>query len=146
MCLGICWCATHVETFEKPLFRWWFFLKWRKSDKKNCNRAVIIERLGELKRCPKLTAQHLTVCGRDKQCVLLACQLFTNSVSESISFVMPEEKDTAEIFQLVNNTFDIMNSRIPVGKWAIWSAFGLGMETQEEVFFADSTRTVKIWE
>jgi hypothetical protein len=87
---------------------------------------------GEIKLCPKLSHQHWTVYGRDRQFVRLACQLFSNQVSQAISYLMLEERGAAEFIKLINDVFDILNSRITVNDAnRIASGFGLQLEIQE---------------
>lgn len=89
---------------------------------------------GEIKLCPKLTPGHVNVFGRDRQRVHLACQLLSNHVAQAISYLLPDQQESADFIKLVNDAFDILNSRIPrIDDRPIASAFGMHTKAQEEV-------------
>lgn len=86
---------------------------------------------GEIKICPKLKYNHLMVSGRDRQRVRPACELFSNHVAQTIKYLLSNEHEASEYFKLVNDVFDIFNSRIPDSEIPIASGFGKHFEDQE---------------
>ncbi|KFM75205.1 Transposable element P transposase, partial [Stegodyphus mimosarum] len=85
----------------------------------------------EVRICPKLSASHITVKGNERQRVYLAAQLFSNHTAQGIRYLMPEEEDTANFFELVNNSFDILNARKPVTDTVLACAYGIHEVIQE---------------
>ena len=125
--------------FPMPLsfwgpFPWWWpnASRGKKISKATIEKLISLD-CGEIKICPKLKSQHITVCGRDRQRVYLGCQLFSHIFAEAISYLLPDENKTSEFFNLVNDTFEILNSRCPTHARPIASAFGLQSEAQENV-------------
>lgn len=87
----------------------------------------------EMKMCPKLSQFHLSVKGRERQRVSLALQLFSKTTAQAIRYLMPEEEQTADFFQLVNDSFDILNSRRIVDKKPLASAYGTNEQLQRTI-------------
>ena len=85
----------------------------------------------DLKYCHKLTIDHLLVTGTDRQNVRKAAELLSGTVSKAILHKYPEERHVAEFIRIVNDGFDVLNSRIPVNKTApLKSAYGMCIEEQ----------------
>ena len=87
---------------------------------------------GEFKLCPKLSHVHLTIKGRERQRVFLVTKLFSNTTAEAIRYLFPEEH-VATFFKLINDSFDILNSRRCVDNKPLASGFGTHHEVQEGV-------------
>lgn len=66
---------------------------------------------GEYKVAYKLTHLHVDCNGRDRQRVYLAGQLFSNTTAMMISTWFTEQIQASQFFQLVNDAFDILNSK-----------------------------------
>ena len=89
----------------------------------------------EFRMCHKLKLKHFNCSGPERMRVVLAAQLFSHSVATAVkvlaeaSRVMSKEEkeryyEISEFIELINNSFDIMNSRTKEGhkKWD----FGFG--------------------
>lgn len=87
----------------------------------------------ETKICHHLPPNVLQVSGRERQRVHMATKLFSRRTAKAIEYLFPEEKCVSEFFQLVNDTFDIFNSRIPINNNSpLASAYGIHHIVQEE--------------
>lgn len=100
-----------------------------KSDAQNPIEWIYIEKLyekqilEELHLGKKLQKKHIE-WQRHKMNVKLAAQVFSNSVADAIDFLredlkLPEfqnSKETSDFIRLINNTFDLLNSRSKFGK------------------------------
>jgi len=74
---------------------------------------------------------HLTVQGKNRQKVKLACELFSHSTAAAI-LATTNDKESVEFFGTVNSYFDVMNSRVPfVSGNILKSAYGNALEEQE---------------
>jgi len=67
----------------------------------------------ELKMNFKLTRKHLNVDGKEKQRVYLAVQLFSTTTAAVWKTIYPNKTAQGNFIQLVNDYFDLMNSRNP---------------------------------
>lgn len=99
----------------------------------------------DLKVAFKLTKEHIYVKPKDKQNVKLAAQFFSNSTANALRFhgekglINGNWKDTADILQLFNNWFDLLNSNVPYTSQAEKNAFGINLETQKKILEEMST-------
>ena len=86
----------------------------------------------ELKILFKLTRAHLDCVGSQRQNVRLATQLFSMSVAKAFLYLFPGEEGQAkhDAILLINDYFDVMNSRIPFHKLRSKSAFGNNLAEQ----------------
>lgn len=101
-----------------------------------------IERLlhvsnSELTIAHKISQYHLDVKGTERQKVRPAAQLFSNTVSKAIAFcgakkIITENgwQETAELVKLINDWFDLFNSRCKYGSHVGLHAFGVEIENQ----------------
>ena len=90
----------------------------------------------ELRLHRKLTDVHFECKGSTRQKVSLAAELFSNTSAELLEAAHPEKKEQAEFVKLVNNFFDVMNSRIPEDKKKpLKSGYGSGdlLEQQSQI-------------
>jgi hypothetical protein len=92
----------------------------------------------ELKIAHKLTPRHINVTGFERQNVRLAAQLFSRTTACAIRYVFPGENEMVDFFQLVNDTFDLLNTRVKTGKSATTSAYGVHLEAQSQLLDAMS--------
>jgi len=92
----------------------------------------------ELKIAHKLTPLHVNVSGMERQKVRLAAQLFSGTTAAAIRSKWPDKQEMANFFQLVNDAFDVLNSRIKTGKLPHQSAYGLALDAQDHVLDAMS--------
>lgn len=91
----------------------------------------------ELTLAHKLTPQHLDLKGSMRQRVKPAVQIFSNSVAKAIQYcgqreLMPkgsEWKEASEIIQIINDWFDLLNSRHKFNS-PRQNAFGTDLENQ----------------
>lgn len=74
---------------------------------------------GNLKLASKLTEQHVTVKGQQRQRVNFAAQLISGTVSKALKFLGEHGEikidnwlEASELIQLINDWFDIFNSSI----------------------------------
>ncbi len=97
---------------------------------------------GELKMCHKLKDMHFTCQGQLRQNVALAAELFSHSTASAYKLVFggksPQEKERSDVIELVDQTFDILNSRAKEGhkKWDFalgWSKGGRNLEDQRNI-------------
>jgi len=89
---------------------------------------------GEIKLCPKINLYHISVSGRDRQRVRPACELFSRHMAKVICHLLLEEKEASNFFELVNDLFDIFNSRVPCNEmFPTASAFGMNNPAQENI-------------
>lgn len=74
---------------------------------------------GQLRVCPKLSANHLTLSNSAKMRVRLAVQVFSKSVARGLQFYrnfIPELNDseaTANFCEWINDLFDSLNRKMP---------------------------------
>lgn len=67
----------------------------------------------ELKMLHKLTLKHLDVENQERQRVHLAAELLSNSTAVAMKMLFPQHEHIADFVKLVNDWFDIFNSRHP---------------------------------
>jgi hypothetical protein len=84
----------------------------------------------ELKCAFKLTSEHLNVKGKKKQRVFLAVQLFSRTTASAWKMAYPNKSPQAEFIQLVNDWFDLSNSRNPREVLPSKKPFGLDFGAQ----------------
>ena len=84
---------------------------------------------GEFKACHKLTKFHLEVKGQECQRVRLAVQVLSGSVANS--FELLGFKNQAEIVHIINNFFDVCDSRTKYDKSL--NKYKCGFGVHEEV-------------
>ena len=87
----------------------------------------------ELKIAHKLTPLHLTVTGMERQKVRLAAQLFSRTTASAIRYVCPEKKEMADFIELVNDSFDVLNSRTKTAKFPWQSPYGMDLDRQNNL-------------
>ena len=85
----------------------------------------------ELKIAHKLTPLHLSVAGMERQKVRLAAQLFSRTTASAIRYVYPDQQEMADFVELVNDTFDVLNSRTTSAKFAWQSPYGMDTDRQD---------------
>jgi hypothetical protein len=66
---------------------------------------------GEYRIAPKLSEKHFSVQGGQRQRVSLAAQLLSSHTAAGLRHISPEKEEQANFIQLVNNWFDVANSR-----------------------------------
>ena len=86
----------------------------------------------ELKLCPKLNRSHIDIpkMSQSRQRVRPAAELFSTRASKAIEFLFPEEKNGAANIRIVDNFFDVFNSRIPYADKPMRCGYGLNLEQQ----------------
>lgn len=88
---------------------------------------------GETQLLHKLTPLHFTCSGSERQRVFLATQLFSHSVASALRCVFPEKTVQADFIQLINDWFDIMDSRMRLGNKNLNCALGIKFDQQREI-------------
>ena len=87
----------------------------------------------DLKYCHKLTADHILVAGTGRQNVRKAAELLSGTVAKAIFHKFPLEKHMSEFIDVVNDGFDVLNSRAPMHPTCnMKSAYGISPSSQEE--------------
>ena len=69
----------------------------------------------ELRINHKLKKDHFECSGSQRQNVALAAQLFSRRTACALRLLNPDKKEQADFVELINNCFDIMNSRSSEG-------------------------------
>ena len=87
----------------------------------------------ELKIVHKLTPLHLNAVGMERQKVRIAAQLFSRTTAAAIRYLFPDKMEMAYFFQLVNDAFDILNTRIKTGHFQTTSAYGTHLDMQNQI-------------
>ncbi|CAL8069003.1 unnamed protein product [Orchesella dallaii] len=82
----------------------------------------------DYKVCYKLTSAHLTVEGRERQRVYYATQLISRSTALAMRMLCEDKKEVADFIELMNDWFDIFNSRHP--KDPVRKPFGIDLDNQ----------------
>ena len=68
---------------------------------------------GDFRLCYKLSKYHIDVKGSERQRVRTATELLSDTVSKALLFYFSDEmKEQAEIISVVDDWFDVMNSRL----------------------------------
>ena len=93
---------------------------------------------GEKRLAYKLAPRHFECSGSLRQNVALAAQLFSRSTARAIRLIFPDKIGLADFVELINDTFDIMNSRSAEGHaqydYALgWESEFKKMVTQQEI-------------
>ncbi len=86
---------------------------------KNIMESILKLEEKELKLCHKLTNYHLSVKGAERQNVRKAVQIFSSSVATFIAQFLPQEGEASNFIYLINNLFDLFNSRKEFEKFTI---------------------------
>lgn len=87
----------------------------------------------DLQYAPKITMNHILVTGPERQKVRPAAELLSSTVGKAISHVFPEFSFVGEAVQIINDGFDVLNSRIPIcGVNPLKSAYGNCLQEQDE--------------
>lgn len=86
---------------------------------------------GDLSITHHINEAHLSVTGRSRQNVRMAAQLFSRRTAVAVRYALNKE-DESHIIELVNDTYDVLNSRAPDEKNApLRSGYGLKLKSQE---------------
>ncbi len=85
---------------------------------------------GELKICHKLSANHLTVLGPQRQNVRKAVQLFSNTVGNFVLQFIPEESNAGNFILLIDKLFDLFNSFSDENQINPWKKAYIGSNEQ----------------
>lgn len=73
---------------------------------------VLSKDTGDLRICPRLTAEHVMVTGAGRQKVKLAARLFSHNLSQALLVHDgPHAVPTSWLLKLVNDWFDVSESR-----------------------------------
>src|SRR6218665_2540380 len=87
----------------------------------------------ELKIVHKLTPLHLNAVGMERQKVRIAAQLFSRTTAAAIRYLFPDKMEMANFFELVNDAFDVLNTRVKTGHFHMTSAYGTQLNTQQQI-------------
>ena len=112
----------------------------------------------DLKIAYKLETKHLDVKGPERQRVSLAALVFSNSSAEAIRFCglngyLDEEsekcedyEDCADFLKLINDWFDILNSKRKYGFKRECNSYGLDLEYQNSILnlVTDTMKSMKM--
>ena len=79
---------------------------------KNKIKEILDADKSEFRLCPKLKSDHISLQAMARQKVLPAVQLFSNHTEKALQFLLRDE-ESAAAFQIINDGFDVMNSRFP---------------------------------
>jgi hypothetical protein len=79
----------------------------------------------EFRIVPKLKEKHFVCYGSERQRVSLAAQLMSNHSATALKIISPDKKKQAEFIKLVNDWFDVANSRRKYDENELKSGFGL---------------------
>lgn len=85
----------------------------------------------DLQYAHKLTMNHLLVAGTERQNVRKAAELFSLTVGQAICHNLPEFSYVGEAVKVINNGFDVLNSRAPVDGYKLKSAYGNCLPEQD---------------
>ena len=87
----------------------------------------------DLQYAHKLSMKHILVAGTERQNVRKAAELFSLTVGKAILYNFPEFTHVGESVIILNNGFDVLNSRIPVyGPYKLKSAYGNCLQEQDD--------------
>ena len=87
---------------------------------------------GELKRVPYLTHSWLGVSDSERMRVRPAVQFFSHSIACLAWECFPEKPAIGNFFEIINNGFDVLNSRKMYGETPSSCAFGINIDEQLE--------------
>ena len=88
---------------------------------------------GEFKIHHKLTSTHINCAGIQRQRVRLASQLLSHTSAVAMKILSPEKTLQSDFVELVNNWFDVLNSRVKFSKNKLNCGFGVHFEEQSAV-------------
>jgi hypothetical protein len=88
---------------------------------------------GVYKIHPKLKSNLFTCQGSERQRVCWAAQLLSNHTAAALQFLFPEKVEQALFVKLVNDWFDVANSRSKNDGNNLKSGYGIHMSEQETV-------------
>jgi len=88
---------------------------------------------GELKIVHKLTPLHLNAVGVERQKVRIAAQLLSRTTAAAIRYLFPNKIEMENFFELVNDAFDVLNTRVKTGHFHATSAYGTHLNTQQKI-------------
>lgn len=90
---------------------------------------------GDLRICPRLLLEHVTVTGAGRQKVKYAARLFSHNVSQALLVHGgPTAAPTASLFKLIDEWFDVENvQQIQKDSRKRTHAFGLQLDIQMEI-------------
>ena len=97
--------------------------------KEDLEEILLVDK-AELKICHKLTQNHLDVRGSARQNVRLAAQVLSHTTATAMSSLFEGREKKAQFFEIVNNWFDVMNSRLEKDCNKLKCAFGIHFEDQ----------------
>jgi hypothetical protein len=87
----------------------------------------------ELRIVPKLKEKHFSCYGSERQKVSLAAQLLSNHSATALQLISPEKKEQIKFVKLVNDWFDVSNSRRKHDNNVLKSGFGVSLDKQMAV-------------
>ncbi|CAL8083730.1 unnamed protein product [Orchesella dallaii] len=106
-------------------------LKCGKTIDKSVFEKILRADSQDFKICYKLTQKHISLNNREKQRVCYAAQLLSRTTSLAIESLDPNNKEISEFVALVNDWFDVFNSRHPNDP--IRKPFGMDLENQTAI-------------
>lgn len=118
-----------------------------------CVRELISRIVSDLKTAHRLSESHIYVDGFKRMKVSLAAQLLSESTAKSLEYFgnrgllqSKEWDDTSQFFYLSDSWFDVMNSRAPYNQKVSRHAYGLNLETQNDILnrMIHSAKTLKV--
>ena len=87
---------------------------------------------GDLKYAHKLSMDHILASGPERQKFRKAAEILSHTVAQAISFNFPNFKHVGDTVTIINNGFDVLNSRVPVCPGnKLKSAYGNSFQEQE---------------
>ena len=92
--------------------------------------SVLNHDISEFKILHKIKDAHLHCSGPLRQNVRLASQLLSHTVAVAMKNLTPEKTDQSNFVSLINDWFDILNSRQKFSKTKLNCAFGVHFEEQ----------------
>ncbi len=96
---------------------------------------------GELRITHKLKPLHFSCTQSQRQNVALAAQLLSRSTACALRLIDPEKEEQASFVELINNAFDILNSRCGEGHKQF--DYALGWETPFKKFESQKSMLLK---
>ena len=109
-----------------------FILKSGALVVKNDVQQLLLFDAGELRPTHKLKIIHFDCKGSQRQKVALAAQLFSRSTASGLRLLFKDKKELADFIELINNAFDILNSRSSEGHKQY--DYALGWESEFKKF------------
>lgn len=125
-----------LKLIRNWLFDTGFVLKDGTFILKNSLKDLVESSNTEVSSCHKLTQNHITCEKTQRQNVLLAAQVFSNTTATALKRYLPGDKklsqNLAEFIELIGTWFDILNSYTPEASVPTKRPYG-GSPTQIEV-------------